>query len=84
MQEASENRLQIDGRSVTIHRNTQEYENAEEMKVLMPWNGDTDSLIDRFDARATLDMWRPNATAPKVSEEERELEEVRCFACPCV
>jgi Alternative splicing regulator len=77
MQEVSENRLQIDGRACTIHKDTQEYENAEEMKVLMPWNGDTTCLIDRFDARANLDFWRePVNSKVKVTDDEREVEEV--------
>jgi Alternative splicing regulator len=77
VQEVSENRLQIDGRACTVHKDTQEYENAEEMKVLMPWNGDTACLIDRFDARANLDFWRePVNSNVKVTDDEREVEEV--------
>ena len=81
----TENRLQVDGRSVPIHKNTQEYENTEQHKVLMPWSGDAACLIDRFDARANLDFWREPApgSAPKLNDEEREVEEV-CTLLVCL
>jgi hypothetical protein len=78
VQDVTENMLQVDGRASTIHYDTQEYENAEEMKVLMPWNGESDCLIDRFDARSSLDFYRePKASATKVAgAEDLEVEEV--------
>lgn len=69
--------LAVHGRACNVHRNTEEYENSEHMKVMMPWNGDAANLIDRFDARANLDMYRePPATRPKLSDADKEIEEV--------
>ena len=69
--------LQLDGRAVTIHRDTQEFENVEEMRVLMPWNGDSDCMIDRFDARANLDFYRePKPGAAQQTDAEKEIEQV--------
>jgi splicing factor, arginine/serine-rich 16 len=68
--------LEIHGRAAKVRRNTEEYENIEHMKVMMPWNGDSENLIDRFDARAQLDMWREPKSRAKLSESEREVEEV--------
>lgn len=59
-----------------MHRNTQEYENIEQMKVMVPWNGDNDCLIDRFDARSMLDFYRESKAKPKKSDEEAEMDEV--------
>lgn len=37
----------------------------------MPWRGDTDSMIDRFDVRAHLDAPPPTSdTHPKLTAEE--------------
>lgn len=81
-EEAPLSRLQIDGRGCRIHRNTQEYENIEQMKVMVPWNGDQDCLIDRFDARSMLDFYRDSTVKSKKSDEELEMEEVRHMQCP--
>eukprot|EP00892_Ulva_mutabilis_P003868 jgi/Ulvmu1/1853/UM012_0009.1 len=78
-EEAPLSRLQIDGRGCKIHRNTQEYENIEQMKVMVPWNGDQDCLIDRFDARSMLDFYRENKVTPKKTDEELEMEERVAF-----
>jgi hypothetical protein len=45
---------------------------------LLPWNGDHDNKIDRFDARSLLDFYRdpvPGAQRPKTPGEEK-LQEV--------
>lgn len=51
----------------------------ESRQGMLPWNGQQDNLIDRFDARALLDFYKePDARAhskPK-TEAEAELEEV--------
>ena len=47
---------------------------------MIPWNGQQDNLIDRFDGRALLDFYRepdPQARRPQKTEDELELEEVR-------
>ena len=47
---------------------------------MIPWNGQQDNLIDRFDGRALLDFYRepdPQARCPQKTEDELELEEVR-------
>lgn len=46
------------------------------MKVMVPWNGDNDSLIDRFDARSMLDFYKENTVNSKKTDEETEMEEV--------
>jgi hypothetical protein len=68
--------LQVDGRSCTVHRDTEEYENIEFMRVMVPWNGDETCMIDRFDARSMLDFYRePKNTIP-CTEQEDEIEQV--------
>jgi Alternative splicing regulator len=76
-------RLQIDGRACKVHSDTQEYENVEHMKIMVPWNGDHACMIDRFDARAMLDFYQePSGLPAKRSDEDREVDEVlRLFAC---
>lgn len=44
---------------------------------MVPWNGDHDCLIDRFDARSMLDFYRENTVNSKKTDEETEMEEVR-------
>ena len=50
------------------------------MVGFLPWNGNADNLIDRFDGRALLDFYvEPDPSAAgrrKRSEEEEELDEV--------
>lgn len=72
-------RLQIDGRGCKVHHSTHEYENVEQMKVMVPWNGDHDCLIDRFDARSMLDFYREPTRKPEKTLEEVEMDEVNCF-----
>lgn len=68
--------LQVDGRSCTIHRDTEEYENIEFMRVMVPWNGDETNMIDRFDARSMLDFYRePKQPAERTGQED-EIEQV--------
>lgn len=39
--------------------------------IRMPWRGDADSMIDRFDVRAHLDtLPPPSNTSPKLTAEE--------------
>mmetsp|Transcript_27123 Transcript_27123/g.68964 ORF Transcript_27123/g.68964 Transcript_27123/m.68964 type:complete len:608 (-) Transcript_27123:43-1866(-) len=72
------NYLVIDGRSCKLHKST---EPRNEESALIPWNGDTDNMIDRFDARALLDFYRdppPNAQRQKTPQEEK-LQELLAF-----
>lgn len=76
--------LRLDGRACKLYHNTEQYEAIERMEGLIPWKGGgggQESLIDRFDGRAMLDMYiphRPQPGRPK-TEDELELEEVSRF-----
>ncbi len=50
------NYLTIEGRGSRIHRNPDTAVAIEE--GLIPWNGDAENLIDRFDARSLLDFYK--------------------------
>eukprot|EP00798_Chlamydomonas_sp_ICE-L_P001559 gene1559-32941_t len=50
------NLLVVDGRSSKLHKNVEQYKATERQDGLIPWNGDQDNLIDRFDGRALLDF----------------------------
>ena len=46
---------------------------------MIPWNGNPDNLIDRFDGRALLDMYREiphGARQRQLSADDETLEEV--------
>jgi arginine/serine-rich splicing factor 16 len=72
--------LRLDGRAIKLRRNQEEsaYAAAETLASMIPWNGDTEKMIDRFDGRALLDFYKePDPrTQHQQSEAERELEEV--------
>ncbi|KAK3753321.1 hypothetical protein QZH41_015260, partial [Actinostola sp. cb2023] len=48
--------LRVYGQKCKIHIDTQVAAAAEHHSVMMPWQGHTDNMIDRFDARAHLDI----------------------------
>ena len=50
--------LRIDGRSCKLFRHNDLRDQVERMEGFLPWNGNTDNMIDRFDGRALLDFYR--------------------------
>ncbi|CAL8468559.1 g8099 [Coccomyxa elongata] len=73
--------LRIDGRAVKLRRNQDAYAAAETLASMIPWNGDTEKMIDRFDGRALLDFYKePDPrTQYRQTEAEQELEELVNF-----
>ncbi len=72
------NLLRVDGRPCKIRRNQEQYDAVESMQGMLPWNGQQDNLIDRFDGRSLLDfLYDPPRVHPPKSDKERQLEEVR-------
>lgn len=72
------NLLRVDGRPAKKIRSEEQYRAVESLQGMIPWNGRTDNLIDRFDGRALLDFYRepPAASArPPRREEDIELDE---------
>uniref|UniRef100_A0A2M4ABW6 Putative swap mrna splicing regulator n=1 Tax=Anopheles triannulatus TaxID=58253 RepID=A0A2M4ABW6_9DIPT len=59
--------LQVHGRKCKIHLDASVAAAAENPAIMMPWQGQRDNLIDRFDVRAHLDYIAP---APRQSESE--------------
>lgn len=59
-------------------KNHDAYAAAEARDGMIPWNGDTENMIDRFDGRALLDFYRdPDGhSKPQKSDAEEELDEV--------
>ena len=74
--------LRVDGRACKLFRNAEQYHAIEAMEGFIGYNGRDDIMIDRFDGRAMLDMYRePDEhmrTRPK-TEEQLELDEVIAF-----
>lgn len=47
------------------------------MEGMLPWNGDQDNMIDRFDGRALLDFYRdPVPSKQRKTADEEMLDEV--------
>jgi len=68
--------VQLSGTSVKLYKDPVQYYSAENEENLMPWQGQHDNKIDRFDARSMLDIifeYDPKTLAPP-TDEERELE----------
>uniref|UniRef100_A0A1Q3G3C2 Putative swap mrna splicing regulator n=1 Tax=Culex tarsalis TaxID=7177 RepID=A0A1Q3G3C2_CULTA len=56
--------LQVHGRKCKIHLDASVAAAAENPAIMMPWQGQKDNLIDRFDVRAHLDYIAPVASKP--------------------
>ncbi|XP_030073798.1 CLK4-associating serine/arginine rich protein [Microcaecilia unicolor] len=71
--------LQVHGRSCKIHLDSAIALAAESPVNMMPWQGDTNNMIDRFDVRAHLD-YIPEYTPPLFStiSLEQESDERKC------
>ncbi|XP_035775563.1 serine/arginine repetitive matrix protein 2-like [Anopheles albimanus] len=63
--------LQVHGRKCKIHLDASVAAAAENPAIMMPWQGQRDNLIDRFDVRAHLDYIAP---APRQPESEAGTE----------
>jgi len=71
--------LRVDGRACKKFRSTEQYAALEALDGFIAWNGRADNMIDRFDGRALLDIYRePDESVRKrpKSEAQLELEEV--------
>uniref|UniRef100_A0A1Y1K597 Suppressor of white apricot N-terminal domain-containing protein n=2 Tax=Photinus pyralis TaxID=7054 RepID=A0A1Y1K597_PHOPY len=64
--------LQLHGRQCKIHLDPAVASAADSTAAMMPWQGEMDNLIDRFDVRAHLDYIPP---IKKVEDEELTYEE---------
>ncbi|KAM4642337.1 CLK4-associating serine/arginine rich protein isoform 2-T2 [Discoglossus pictus] len=67
--------LQVHGRSCKIHLDSAVALAAESPVNMMPWQGDTSNMIDRFDVRAHLDYipeYRPPLLTTISSEQESD------------
>ncbi|XP_078287180.1 CLK4-associating serine/arginine rich protein isoform X2 [Rhinoraja longicauda] len=70
--------LQVHGRSSKIHLDSAVALAAESPLNMMPWQGDTNNMIDRFDVRAHLDYvpeYIPpflSALSPEIDNDERK------------
>ncbi|XP_032870252.1 CLK4-associating serine/arginine rich protein [Amblyraja radiata] len=65
--------LQVHGRSSKIHLDSAVALAAESPLNMMPWQGDTNNMIDRFDVRAHLD-YIPEYTPPFLTALSPELD----------
>uniref|UniRef100_A0A1E1XRP2 Putative splicing factor arginine/serine-rich n=1 Tax=Amblyomma sculptum TaxID=1581419 RepID=A0A1E1XRP2_AMBSC len=69
--------LQLHGRRCKIHIDLAIAQAADSPATMMPWQGNRDVMIDRFDVRAHLDMipdYKPSDDVPVLSEEQKEEE----------
>ncbi|KAK3548556.1 hypothetical protein QTP70_014475 [Hemibagrus guttatus] len=67
--------LQVHGRTYKIHLDPAVALAAESPANMMPWQGDTNNMIDRFDVRAHLDYiptYTPTLTSTTTPEQESE------------
>ncbi|KAK5904763.1 hypothetical protein CesoFtcFv8_006295 [Champsocephalus esox] len=71
--------LQVHGRAYKIHLDPAVATAAESPINMMPWQGDANNMIDRFDVRAHLD-YIPTYTPPllSTSNPEQDMEERKC------
>jgi len=67
--------IQLHGRQVKIHLDPAIAFAAEAPGTTMPWRGDADSIIDRFDVRAHLDSLPPVPDTSPVRTTEEDWEE---------
>uniref|UniRef100_A0A8U8AUU3 Uncharacterized protein n=1 Tax=Geospiza parvula TaxID=87175 RepID=A0A8U8AUU3_GEOPR len=71
--------LQVHGRACKVHLDSAVALAAESPVNMMPWQGDTNNMIDRFDVRAHLDfipMYTPSLLSP--TSPEQESDERKC------
>ncbi|EDO42465.1 predicted protein [Nematostella vectensis] len=61
MKQDSTQLIRIYGHSCKIHIDAQVAAAAESKSVMMPWQGNSDNMIDRFDGRAHLDFIREHS-----------------------
>lgn len=69
--------LQLHGRVCKIHLDPAVAAAGEGPAIMMPWQGDTNNMIDRFDVRAHLDII-PDIKTPEIPPEELSQEERQC------
>lgn len=71
--------LQVHGRACKVHLDSAVALAAESPVNMMPWQGDTNNMIDRFDVRAHLDHI-PDYTPPLLTtiSPEQESDERKC------
>ena len=72
------NYLFIEGRPCKVHRSNEQYNALVKGEGLIPWNGNHENMIDRFDGRSLLDFYReydPEMRRPKTGQEGK-LEQV--------
>ncbi|XP_047997754.1 CLK4-associating serine/arginine rich protein isoform X2 [Leguminivora glycinivorella] len=69
--------LQLHGRPCKIHLDPAIAAAGEGPAIMMPWQGDTSNMIDRFDVRAHLD-YIPEVKNPYVAPEDLSQEERQC------
>ncbi|CAG9100617.1 unnamed protein product [Plutella xylostella] len=69
--------LQIHGRPCKIHLDPAVAAAGEGPAIMMPWQGDSNNLIDRFDVRAHLDII-PEVKNPEIPPEDLDQEERHC------
>ena len=74
------NTLRVDARPVKLFRNTEQFRAVESMEGMLPWNGNHDNMIDRFDGRALLDFYRdPVPSKRQKTADEQMLDEACIF-----
>ncbi|XP_067138242.1 CLK4-associating serine/arginine rich protein isoform X2 [Centruroides vittatus] len=74
--------LQVHGRPCKIHLDPAVALAADSPATMMPWQGHTDNLIDRFDVRAHLDIipeYKPSSEPQKLSAEEMFEDRQVCY-----
>lgn len=69
--------LRVYGRPYKIHLDPAVALSAESPQSMMPWQGQTDNMIDRFDVRAHLDYIPEYKSAPPLPMTKEEEEEER-------
>ncbi|GBP34930.1 hypothetical protein EVAR_26521_1 [Eumeta japonica] len=69
--------LQLHGRQCKIHLDPAIAAAGDSPAIMMPWQGDSNNLIDRFDVRAHLDFI-PEVKVPDLPPEDLSPEERQC------
>eukprot|EP00884_Botryococcus_braunii_P014638 jgi/Botrbrau1/23175/Bobra.0041s0026.1 len=78
--EQPHNLLRVDGRACKMKHNQEQYDAIESMQGMLPWNGQQDNLIDRFDGRALLDFYQEPPQVKRVkTDREKHLDELVAF-----